>query len=457
VGDGAARRRRNGVADALGCLCAVALATGLLAPRQQSSASAATFAALASAPVPSAAVPPTEKAAAPATGNAAAPTTENTTAPSADKMAFWSEQRRGANGEPTRLRPEWFQAAAAAGLEFLRIHPDALTASGRDFLIADADHYRGISEQDLTLLREILDEAHANDLRVVLTMFSLPGCRWRQHNNGRDDDRLWKDEVFQRQALQFWRDLAAALKDHPAIVAYNPLNEPHPERADSIYSDRDSSFAGWFARIQGTTHDVNRFNRRVVAAIREVDASTPIMLDGWFYASPEAFAYNQPVDDPRTLYAFHNLGPWEFTTYRVNRDRFAYPARMPSRSRAGTTPWSLDTLRTKVRSVAEFARRHDIAPQRIIASEFWCDRRVAGAAAYLADEIRVFNEAGWHWAFYLYRPEGGFTGLDYEVAPNARFGEQYWRDADAGKDVEALKPRGNSPIWNLIRSELRTP
>src|SRR5262245_38675150 len=74
----------------------------------------------------------------------------------ADKMAYWSEQRRGANGEPTRLRPEWFQAAASAGIEFIRLHPDALPASGRDFLIGDANHYRGIPERDLAQLRAIL-------------------------------------------------------------------------------------------------------------------------------------------------------------------------------------------------------------------------------------------------------------------------------------------------------------
>src|SRR5262245_38630735 len=308
-------------------------------------------------------------------------------------MAYWSEQRRGANGGPTRLRPEWFQAAAAAGIEFIRLRPDELTPSGRDFLIGDADHYRGIQPRDLALLRDILDEADRHGLKIVLTMFSLPGCRSKQRNHDRDDYRLWRDEDFQRQALRFWRDLAAQLKDHPAIVAYNPLNEPHPERESGILSAGDTAFAGWFARIQGTTFDVNRFNQRIVAAIREVDPSTPIILDGWFYADPEGFTYNQPVHDSRTLYALHNLGPWQFAAYRVNRGRYAYPGRMPSRSGTGSEPWTTDTLRTLVRPVRDFAMRHHIAPHRIIAGEFWCDRRVPGALDYMADEIRIFDEA----------------------------------------------------------------
>ena len=389
----------------------------------------------------------------------AAPATPGTAAQPApaDKMAYWSEQRRGANGGLTRLRPDWFEAAAAAGIQFIRLCPDELAPSGRDFLIGDADRYQGIPEKDLALLRDLLDEADKHGLKVVVAMFSLPGCRWKQRNDDRDDYRLWREEGFQQQARQFWRDLAAQLKDHPAIVAYNPLNEPHPERASGLYSPRDTAFAGWFTRIEGSTFDVNRFNRRMVAAIREVDPDTPILLDGWFYSSPEGFAYNQPLDDPRTLYAFHNLGPWEFSTYRINRDRYAYPGRMPSQHRAGTEPWTLDTLRTLVRPVLDFATRHRIAPHRIVASEFLCDRRVPGAAAYMADEIRIYNEAGWHWAFYQFRPEGGFTGLDFEVAPNARFGERYWRDADQGKDVEALKPRGDTPIWNMLRRELKKP
>ena len=46
-----------------------------------------------------------------------------------------SEQRRGANGGLTRLRPDWFEAAAAAGIQFIRLRVDELTPSGRDFLI----------------------------------------------------------------------------------------------------------------------------------------------------------------------------------------------------------------------------------------------------------------------------------------------------------------------------------
>ena len=70
-------------------------------------------------------------------------------------------------------------------------------------------------------------------MKVVLTMLSLPD-RWRQFNNNKNDDRIWEEEKYQEQASQFWKDLALELKDHPAVVGYNIINEPHPETAKII-------------------------------------------------------------------------------------------------------------------------------------------------------------------------------------------------------------------------------
>ena len=102
---------------------------------------------------------------------------QSTPDPSAsDRMAYWSVQRSGANYGPVRLRPADLQAAANAGIDFLRLR-DSLRSTSRDFLIGDADRYQGISERDLQLLRAFLDGAHGRGLKIVLTMFSLPGFR----------------------------------------------------------------------------------------------------------------------------------------------------------------------------------------------------------------------------------------------------------------------------------------
>ena len=117
--------------------------------------------------------------------------------------------------------------------------------------------------------------------------------------------------------------------------------------------------------------------------------------------------------------------------------------------------WTIEDLEALVQPVVDFQARHDLPSRRIVASEFWVDRRVEGAASYLEDVIGIHDQRGWHWAFYAFRGEGAWTGLDYEVAPDARFGAAYWEAAERGEDVEHLKPRGDNPLWRAIRKGLR--
>ncbi len=369
----------------------------------------------------------------------------------ASKIGFWDTQRKGANQQNSEHRPEWYAAAGELGLDYVRILPDAWPAEDRDFLIGNADRFAAVNQTDLALLIEALDEAERNGVKVVLAMLSLPGARWRQLNDGEDDTRLWTDVEYHRQAFEFWRQLAARLKAHPAVVAYNPLNEPHPDKAFG-FDAPDESFARWFSRIQDTPADLNRFNRGMVDAIRSVDAETPVILDGWFYAAPQAFKYNRPVDDRRVLYAFHNPGPWPMVTYRVNQGRYAYPGRVPKPD-GSTESWTTDRLAQEVLAVDEFSRTYNIPANRIIASEFWYDRRLEGAAAYMGDLVRIYNQRNWHWAFYAFRGTGSWTGLDYEIPPRHRMGPRYWQAVERGEDPEPLKPRGSNRLWDILRRE----
>ena len=78
-----------------------------------------------------------------------------------------------------------------------------------------------INIDDLEILLNILDDAYRNDIAIVLTMFELPGHRYGNPNEVETDTRLWEEEKYWIQSFNFWKELAAAVKDHPAIVAYN--------------------------------------------------------------------------------------------------------------------------------------------------------------------------------------------------------------------------------------------
>ncbi len=345
-------------------------------------------------------------------------------------FAFWSVQRRGANCQNERVTPAYWRAAREARLDFVRLIPDGWPSESRDFLIGNADAFDTLNVADLAVLRGVLDDAHAESLRVVLCMFSLPGSRWRQNNGDKDDLRIWTSPEFRPQACAFWRQLARSLRGHPAVVAWNPLNEPHPERA------------------RGTPADLDAFNRAIVAAIRSVDPSTPILLEGGNHASPDGLVRLEPVPDARVLYAFHDYDPWDYVTYRVNGGRFAYPARMQP-------DWKRESAEQRLDRVAAWARRHQIRPSRIVAGEFGVDRRVEGARGFLEDAVTRFEARGWHWAFYAFRPDG-WSGLDYEMG-TAPIGAAYWKAVEAGTDPESLKRRGPNPLWDILSRALASP
>jgi len=368
-------------------------------------------------------------------------------APAAPSSAldFWSIPRHGANCQNSRVTAEYWRAARKAGIEFVRLVPDGWTTRRRDFLVGDADDFSALDTTDVTRLRQVLDDAESAGVRVVLTMFSLPGARWRQKNGDQDDGRLWNDAHFRVQACNFWRQLAAALRGHPALAAYNPLNEPHPERFHGLTNPDSAVFARWYARARGSAADLNLFNRDIVAAIRASDPETPILLDGWSYASADGLTWLEPVDDARTLYAFHVYEPWTYTTFRVNRGRYSYPDHLPGH-------WNAATAEGELAKVERWATRHAIPRSRIAVAEFGVDRRVPGARDWLRDWVARFDAHGWHWAFYSFRSDN-WDGMDYELG-TGRLGAAYWEAVERGADAELLKHRGPNELWDVLARAL---
>jgi hypothetical protein len=363
-----------------------------------------------------------------------------------DKLSFWDRPRKGANCQNRQVTPAYWRAARAAGIEFVRLIPDGWPAHRRDFLIGDADGYTKLDSVDLARLRRVLDDAHAAGVRVVLTMFSLPGARWKQLNDDRDDTRVWREPGFRMQCAWFWRDLAGALRDHPAIVGYDPLNEPHPERAFGLVDPDSAAFQAWYAQARGTLADLNAFHRNVWVLIREADQRTPIMIGGWSHASAAGLTHLEPLDDPAVLYSFHEYEPWIYTTFRENRGRFRFPDRMPE-------GWNAGDGAVRAARVRAWAARHGIPPSRIVVAEFGVDRRVGGAAGYLTETIRRYDAEGWHWAFYSYRSDDAWGGLDYELGTEP-LGDAYWRAVERGADTEPLKRRRPNPLWRVIERAL---
>jgi Cellulase (glycosyl hydrolase family 5) len=344
-------------------------------------------------------------------------------------MDFWRTPRRGGNLFDSLESGARLRAAAAAGIEWVRLAPDKWAGTGRDFLLGNADSFVAVPAADFARLRAVLDSADAAGLKVALVMLSLPGARWRQHNGGRSDFRLYRDEGALAQAADFWRQVAGALRGHPALVAYDLLNEPHPDRARGLDTGR-------LAIVQ----------RRIVAAIRAADPDIPVLLEGAGFASPAGIDAMAPLEDPHALYSFHFYEPWAYIDHRQG-GRWRYPGPLPAEDdTSGRESWGPERIEAALAPVLAWQARHGIPPDRVVCAEFGVPRTHPGADAWLRDVIRACERHRWHWAFYSFR-EDTWPAMDYELGPGP-LPPGYWQAVEGGRVVEL--PRRANPLWDVV-------
>ncbi len=310
-------------------------------------------------------------------------------------------------------------------------------------------------EADFDQLLSFIDLADSLNIKIVLTPISLPGARWVQSNKGVRDGRLWNDEKYHEQTCRFWKDLAERLKNHPAIVGYNIQNEPHPEIFFNNPSFWKNELNDWYSTIKGTPADLNLFYSKVIAAIREVDLQTPIIIESGLYATPWAFCYLEKINDPNIIYSFHMYEPYHFTTQKLNIGQYQYPGEIPIAENGTIFNLNKYSLKEFLNPVVEWSKKNNIPPNRIWVGEFGCSRKVKGVENYLSDLIEIFNENQWHWSFYSYR-EDVWDNMDYELG-DRNVPWKYWEYSDK-KTLhkhysEIYGSIENNPIWPVFQKE----
>jgi hypothetical protein len=191
----------------------------------------------------------------------------------------------------------------------------------------------------------------------------------------------------------------------------------------------------------------------LIAAVRESDALTPIMVDAGFYAAADAFNYwPAPLGDERLLYAYHMYEPWAVTSapnMKLDEPR-RYPGMAPFA--AGEVHWDAARVAAYLQQPVDWARAHGVPRNRLVAAEFGCMRRWPDCPRYLEDVLTALDADGVHWAFYSFRE--AWDGMDYELGDRP-LPWAYWQAQEQGKPF-ALE-RGPNPVFEPIYRRLRRP
>jgi hypothetical protein len=184
-----------------------------------------------------------------------------------------------------------------------------------------------------------------------------------------------------------------------------------------------------------------------------VDKDTPIILNSGLYATPWAFKYLKPIKDDKVLYAFHMYEPYEMTSQNKRKGfKYKYPGPVRVGERQTEKTFDKKALKEFLEPVREWAKENNVPANRIIAEEFGINRSVEGSDRYLADLISVFNEYGWHWAFYAFR-EDTWDGMDYQLGNQAPKWK-YWEALENGERPNREEIEVSNAIWNVLKKEL---
>ena len=353
-----------------------------------------------------------------------------------EQANFWSTPRKGANFFNQNESRDRFKAAANLSLQWVRLTPSKWPSSVSgakpgSFLLGNRAHYAGLIPADVLFLRTILNDALAANIKIVITFLDLPGHYWSQHNQGTQDRRLWQDKRHWPDAIQFLTDIAKEFRGHPALVGYDLINEPSPEKATPhIFEDwLTSSYSEWNKKIKESSQDLNKFYGDAIKAIRSIDPIIPIIIETGYYATPWAINALDPLDDINVLYSFHMYEPFAYTFSHLKKGpAYMYPGYIPF----GEIPqkqkkqyWDKSALRNFLEPIRAWQKKYHIANSRIVVGEFGVNRFAPGAEQYFSDLINIFDEYNWHWAFYSFR-EDAWHLMDYELGNN-KPSFKYWQ------------------------------
>ncbi len=313
----------------------------------------------------------------------------------------WMLVSEGERPRPTDERALDFLAAHE--LDFARFPTDyRVWTSGFDYLHPD--------DSVFATLDHYLAHCRARGIHMSLNLHRAPGyciTGWEQE---RDD--LWHDEVAQDGFVAIWEGFARRYLDVPVhALSFDLVNEPPA------------------IGLRGFTREAHEaLIRRTVAAIRTIDPTRPIVidgLDGGNLAMPElADLAADGVTHSARGYAPYPVSHWGAEWFDGWKEGDA--PRWPGVVYEGRT-WDVEELR----AFYEPWRAVAASGVPVHVGEFGCYDRTPNedALRWIADLVGLFREFGWGWA--MWNLEGPF-GIVGHRRPGARFEERagYLVDVD---------------------------
>ena len=243
-----------------------------------------------------------------------------------------------------------------------------------------ADYDRWINAR-LDRLAGELDLAARYGIKAVIDLHTPPG--------GSTDGKnmlMFFDKKYHDHFIEVWKRIAKRFRCHPAVWAYDLINEP--------------------TQVTPAPFDYWTTQKNAAEAVRAIDPDTPVIIESNEADRPQTYPYLSPLAMDNVIYEVHMYMPTGFTHQGVE-------APEPYRSYPGSiygTVWDKEKIRETLQPVRDFQLRHNA---KIYVGEFSAVIWAPGADRYLEDCIEIFEEYGWDWSYHAFREWNGWS-LEHE-------------------------------------------
>lgn len=367
-----------------------------------------------STPAPTSTPPPATVVATPTQKAPSQPTTGT----SFDKWNLWVDgpHLRGANIWQRIVIPDLdgldFLGSGYVGPPYTQADFDRLAALGANYvnisgpgLFTELPPYQ-LDEQVQANLDNLLAMIERAGMFAVITFRTGPGrsdFTFYRDGAGRwfDEDLLietvWEEQTAQDAWVVMWRYAAERYREHPIVAGYDLMCEPNAAGVLlNIWEPGE-----FYADYTGTLYDWNLLAARITAAIRTVDTETPILVGGMGWSAVRWLPYLRPTGDVRTVYMVHQYEPQDQYTHQPPRGKNSYPGSFDLDWDNTRDTFDKAWLNGYLSSIDAYTAEHHVP---VAVNEFGVQRWVPGGAAFMDDEMTLFEQRGMNYALWVWDP-----------------------------------------------------
>ena len=223
---------------------------------------------------------------------------------------------------------------------------------------------------------------------------------------------VWTDDTLRKKVIDNFVSKVTFLKDCPAVIGYDLVNEPIPP--GSYEAKKDGIWAGWQWSDEKATEagayadTLARLYNQLITAIRSVDKKNIIILEPGPFGSSAGFpGLLSVIDDDRLIFSYHHYAPHVFCAanekawIKADISMVKEAPKYPNPDKYRDTPEESFLRAEEFHRAREEAKKH---PCVIFIGEFGTTRfgDIASQKNWYSETLGRFEKNKWHWAYFLY-------------------------------------------------------